>query len=290
MPKATRHDVEVWIRTIATGDFHYKEVMDGQIDQSSFGNLRKIMHELCVGETALCEPVGRRDGYYRVIDDGARPLDFSNMKRRQDYPIVFPFDLRKYVFIYPDTTTVIAGSKDSGKTGFIYRTVAMNMENMNTVLLSNLEGGATMMYDRFYAMGIDLAKLPKFVYHVSDNFQDYIRLPNTLYAIDYIDAPDGVEFYVIGAKIAKVDKKLQGLNSVAVVGLQKPMGRDTAFGGEQTLKVASLYVAMDTNRLKIVSAKAHTNKKVNPKNMQWTFQYSEEGTSFTNIQPYYGGV
>ena len=288
MPKATKYDVELWIKTIATGDFHYKEVMDGQVDQSSFGNLRKIMCELCKGEEALCEPVGRRDGFYRVIQDGAKPLDFTNMQRRQDYPIVLPFDLRKYVFIYPDTTLVVAGSKDSGKTGFIYRTVALNMDNMNVELLSNLEGGGSLLYDRFLAMGIDLGKLPKFVYHVEDNFQDYIKRPNTLYAIDYVDAPDGVDFYIIGARIAKIDKKLKGLNSVALVGLQKPTFRDTAFGGEQTLKVASLYIAMDSNKLKIVSAKVPTSKKVHPKNMQWTFQYDEEGTQFTNIQPYYG--
>lgn len=290
MPKATKCDVELWLKTVATGEFHYKEVMDGQIDPSSFGNLRKIMSELCHGKEALLESVGRRDGYYRVIDDGAKPLDFTNMKRGRDFPIVLPFDLRKHVFVYPDTTMVIAGSKSSGKTGFIYRTVAMNMENMNTILLSNMEGGAVMMYDRFLAMGIDLGKLAKFVYPVSDNFHDHIKLPNTLYAIDYIDAPEGTEFYIIGAKIAKVDRKLQGLNSVAIVGLQKPSSRDTAFGGEQTLRVASLYVAMDSNKLKIVDAKVPANKKIHPKNMQWTFQYDEEGTSFTNIQPYHGDI
>ena len=289
MPKASRHDVELWLRTVATGEFHYKEVMDGQIDPSSFGNLRKIMSELCRGEEPLCESVGRRDGYYRIIQDGAKPLDFSNIKGKQEFPLLLPFDLRKYVFIYPDTTTVIAGSKSSGKTGFLYRTCEMNMNKINTLLLSNMEGGAVQMYDRFLAMGIDLAKTSKFIYHVTDNFHDYIKSPNTLYIIDYIDAPEGVDFYVIGAAVNKVDRKLKGLNSVAVIGLQKPTGRDTAFGGEQTLKCASLYLAMDNSKLKIVDAKVPANKHKHPKNMQWTFLYDDEGTNFTNIQPYYGG-
>ena len=290
MKRASKYDVEAWIRTIATGEFHYKEVMDGQIDPDSFGNLRKIMFDLSNGETAICEPVGRRDGYYRAIQDGSKPLDFSNVRHRQDFPIELPFDLRKYVFIYPDTTLIYAGSKSSGKTGLIYRTIEMNRSKINTILLSNMEGGAVQMYDRFLAMGIDLAKEPKFVFHVTDNFHDYIKLPNTIYAIDYIDAPEGVDFYIIGAAISKVDKKLKGLNSVAVIGLQKPMGRDTAFGGEQTLKVASLYIALDNSKLKIVDAKVPADKKLHPKNMQWTFHYDDEGTTFTNIQQFYGGT
>ena len=40
---------------------------------------------------------------------------------------------------------------------------------------------------------------------------------------------------------------------------------------------------MNPGKLKIVSAKIHTDKKVNPTNMQWTFQYDEEGTKFLNI-------
>lgn len=144
------------------------------------------------------------------------------------------------------------------------------------------------MYDRFKKMGIDLLTVPKFIYPVYDHYHDQIKDKDTLYLIDYIDAPEGDEFYKIGAMVKKVDHKLQGLNSVAIIGLQKPTDRDTAFGKEQTLKVASLYIAMDTNKLKIVDAKVSTNKKVHPKNMQWTFVYEDDGTNFVNVQPYHG--
>jgi hypothetical protein len=80
---------------------------------------------------------------------------------------------------------------------------------------------------------------------------------------------------------------LTGLNSIAIIGLQKPPNRDIAFGGAQTLKEATLYLAMDTNKLKIVDAKVPADKKVHPKNMAWTFLYDNEGTSFLNIQPSY---
>ena len=289
MIRVTRFDVETWIATMPTGEFHYKEVLDGQFDSSSFGNLRKIMSELCNREDPLCEPVGRRDGYYRVIENGAKPLDWQSLETGRDSGLILPFGLREYVFIYPDTTIVAAGSKSSGKTGFLYRTVALNMNRVNTILLTNLEGGLSMLRDRFFAMDIEIPNPAPFsVLHVTDGFQDYIKKRDSLYVIDYIDAPDGADFYLIGAQIKKIDNKLQGLNSNAVIGLQKPTGRDTAFGGEGTLKAATLYVALDSNKLKIVDAKVPANKKLHPKNMQWTFQYENEGTTFTDIKRFYG--
>ncbi len=285
----TRQHVEEWIDNFATGEFHYTSVcgLRNRLEPSQDGKLRKIIYDICHSKGPTIESVGRNDGYYRPIQNGVKPLEFNGSSERKSFPIVFPFNLRQYVHIYPDTTSIVAGSKSAGKSGWLYRVVAMNREKVNTILLSNMEGGKDQMYDRFKAMGIDLTAVPPFIYPVSDNFHDYIKERDTIYVIDYIDAPEGIDFYVIGAAIAKVDKKLQGLNSVAVVGLQKPFGRDTAFGGEQTLKVATMYLAMNDGMLKIVDAKVHTDKKVNPKNMKWSFLYDDEGTNFINIQRSY---
>lgn len=289
MPEITRYDIELWISTVATGEFHYKDIkgLRSILTPELDNKLRKILWDLCHAEVPICESIGRRDGYYRPVEDSAEPIDFTNLRPR-DFPVELPFDLRKHVFVYPDTSIVVAGSKSSGKTGFIYRTVQLNIGKMNVKLLSNMEGGRELMYDRFMAMGIDLRDYPKLVYPVYDHYHDKIKDRDTLYLIDYIDAPEGDDFYLIGAQLKKIDRKIQGLNSIAIIGLQKPSIRDTAFGGEQTLKVASLYIAMDNSKLKIVDAKVPANKKVHPKNMQWTFLYDEEGTQFLNIQPYYG--
>lgn len=283
--RATKHNVELWIKTIPTGEFHYTEVLDKRIASQYYGRLRKYIHELCKKE--IIEPVGRRDGYYRVIENGLQPIDFSNVRSKQGFDILLPFNLREFVFVYPNTAIVIAGSKSSGKTGFLYRTVKMNLDRRKTLLFSNMEGGAEQMYDRFLAMGIDLVNHnPRFIYPLPETgFHDVVKEPDTLYVLDYIDAPEGTDFYLIGGAITKVRKKLR--NSVAVIGLQKPMGRDTAFGGEQTLKDTALYIALDSHKLKIVDAKVPANKKVHPKNMQWTFLYDDEGTNFINIQQSY---
>ena len=287
MPEISRYQIEQWITSVATGEFHYKNVLglDRVLTPKEDNKLRGIIFELC--KVGVCESIGRRDGYYRPVQNGVDPIDFAKLRPR-DFPVILPFDLRKYVFIYPDTTIIVAGSKSSGKTGFCYRVVADNMGKINIRLLSNMEGGKEQMYDRFKAMGIDLATLPKFIYPVSEHYHDYIKEKDTLYVVDYIDAPEGDDFYLIGAQIKKIDHKLQGLNSVAIIGLQKPSMRDTAFGGEQTLKTASLYIAMDSSKLKIVDAKVPANKNVHPKNMQWKFVYNDSGTKFENITPFYG--
>ena len=147
-----------------------------------------------------------------------------------------------------------------------------------------------MLRDRFYAMDVEIPDPAPFeVLFVTDHFHDYIKEKNRVYVIDYIDAPDGIDFYLIGAQINKIDRKLQGLNSVAAIGLQKKsFGKDVAFGGEQTLKNATLYIAMDNKKLKIVDAKVPADKNIHPKNMQWTFTYDQEGTKFNDIKPFYG--
>lgn len=274
--------IEQWM-AVTTGPIHYTQSCDGQFPREDWPHLRMIFKRMCM--KGITESVGGKDGLYRLVENNAKPIDWQSFQKSKDSGLILPFDLRKYVFIYPDTTTVVAGSKSSGKTGFLYRTVALNMHNMNTVLLTNLEGGIGMLRDRFAAMDIDIPTPAPFkVIAVYDNFHDYIKESNTLYVVDYIDAPDGKDFYMIGAQVQKIDKKLQGLNSVAVIGLQKPSTRDTAFGGEQTLRTATLYIALDSKKLKIVDAKVSANKKTHPKNMTWTFTYEDEGTRFDNIQ------
>ena len=287
----TRASIRSWIETIATGEFHYKNILGlgGKLSPEEDTKLRKIIYELCHEKEPICESVGRNDGFYMPIDNHAVPLDWQSVGSKVDSGLVLPFDLRNYVFIYPDTTIVVAGSKSSGKTGFLYRIVVLNMNRVKVVLLTNLEGGLGMLKDRFDAMDIKIPMPAPFeVKFVTEHFHQYVKHPNTLYVIDYIDAPEGTDFYMIGAQVKKIDQKLQGLNSNAVIGLQKPAGRDTAFGGEQTLKAATLYLAMDSNKLKIVDAKVPADKKLHPKNMAWTFIYEDEGTKFENITPFYG--
>lgn len=297
MAELTKYDVEQWIRYTATGEFHYTKVLEGEVLKSAYPKLRKIMYDLChpvdpVKNPPCVETIGRNDGRYRPIEEMPPVEDWQGLDTSKDFPLILPLDLRKYVWIDTNSLIIFAGSKDSCKTGLLMRTVALNMPLMHVEFLTNMEGGPTQMKRRFDAMDIEIPYPAPFgTRHIIDNFHDAIQFPDTLYVIDYIDVPESGEFYMIGASLAKIQAKL--VNSVAIVGLQKRTGSDTAYGGEQTLKKATLYLALDsmgknTSKIKIVSAKRPANPKIIPKNMMWTFDYSGEGTNFDNIQPYYG--
>ncbi len=286
MSEFTRDMVREWCRA-TTGEFHYKQILDGRINiklnPKAYDKLRADVDALCKEE--IIESVGKKDGWYRLIQELPIPVNWQPVNSQQDSGVILPFDLRKYVWIDPNTTIAVAGSKDSGKSGFLMRTVFLNMNKMKVIFLTNMEGGVNQVKRRFEAMGIDMSNPPFETYPVVDNFHDAIKEPDALYVIDYIDVPESGEFYMIGVAIAKIQVKYQ--NNVAVIGLQKKTNSDTAYGGEQTLKKTTLYLAMNPGKLKIVSAKISANPTVYPKNMQWTFKYSEEGTNFLNIQPAY---
>lgn len=284
--KPTPEIVRSWL-LVVDGEFHYTKACDSQFDRIHYPHLRMIFKRLA--EKGLVEKVGSKDGYWRVVQDLAKPIDWRDYKAHADSGLELPFNLRQWVFLYPDTSVVVAGSKSSGKTGFLYRTVVMNMNGKRKVkLLTNLEGGVGQLKDRFDSMGIVPDPPPFEVIPVYDNYHDYVKEPQTLYVIDYIDVPDGESFYKIAHYLKKITNKLQGLDSMAVIGLQKPANRDIATGGEQTLKPVSLYLAIDSGKLKIVDAKVPVDPLLHPKDMQWTFSYEESGTQFTDIKPYWG--
>ena len=54
---------------------------------------------------------------------------------------------------------------------------------------------------------------------------------------------------------------------IAVVGLQKPAGRDTGVGGARTLDKARLYMAIEPGVLKIVKGKLWRQEHINPNGM-----------------------
>ncbi len=281
MAELNMYAVEQWITSVANGRFHYTKVLDGGVSPKLYPQLRVYVSRCC--EKGLCEAEGKNDGWYRPIQEIPQPVDFKGVKGKTDFPLMLPFGLREFVFIYPNTVTVVAGSKSSGKTGFLYRTAKLNKGILPVVVLSNMEGGREQMYDRFLAMGIDLTTEQDIkVYEVHSNFHDFIRDPYTIYIIDYIDVPESGEFYMIAGQITKVRRNLN--NSVAVIGLQKPANRDIAYGNEQTKKDATLYIALDSKKLKIIDAKVPANPKIIPNNKIWTFKYSEEGTDFINIR------
>jgi len=166
---------------------------------------------------------------------------------------------------------IVAGSKQEGKSTFLYNFIRLNMYRYR-IDLFNSETGPEQMKDRFTDLGIPV-DAPFQVYERYDNFADVIR-PDHISVIDYLDLNS--EFYLAGAEIDAIFRKLT--SGIAVIGMQIPppsvtyvkgirkvIDRDYAYGGGGTAKRAFIYISMSSHRLKIKHAKKPTQKNVHPK-------------------------
>jgi len=282
MAKLTQDIIGKWIQG-TTGHFHLRTIHNevGIGSDEGKSHLRVILNRLC--QKKVIAPLNSKgDGWYRVIDSDAPEILWQNADPEATIPLKFPFELEKYAKIFPKSIVIVAGTKNAGKTGFLYKTIVLNMYNF-AIDLFNSETGKEQMKERFGGFDIEIPNPPPFrTLERYENFSDVID-PNRISIIDYLDLDS--EIYMVGAEINKIFQKLQ--NGVAVIGLQKPPGRDLAYGAGFTAKRATLYIALDSNKIKIVYAKNPAQRGLNPNNMQWTFLWNDSGTDFINVQKSY---
>lgn len=252
---------------------------------------RKLYHDSTERKPLYLE---KRNKAYRIIDADLKPMNWQAADPENTVPLKFPFGIEEYCRIYPKSIIIVAGSKNAGKTGFLYNFIYLNMNN-HIIDLFNSEVGPEQMVERFQPLNIP-NPAPFSVYERYDHFADVIH-PDHISVIDYLDLDS--EVYMVGAEINAIFRKKN--TGVAVIGLQKPpptitfvkgvrkvYERDLAYGGGFTAKRAILYITMGSNKLKLLYVKTPNNPKVNPNNMQWTFAFDEDGIHFKNIQRYYG--
>jgi len=281
MPRQlTQSAVEEWV-ALAGGKFTVRDIWSEIGIESLEGkkHLRIILARL-EKKGVL---VANRDGSFRKLDLEVEELNWQDADPDKILPIKFPFELERYCRIYPQSIIIVAGSKNAGKSAFLYNFIKLNMDAFN-IDLFNSETGRELMLERFTPLQIP-KPAPFRVITRYDHFSDVIH-PEHISVIDYLDIDS--EFYLIGAEIKAIFRKLT--TGIAVIGLQKPPGRDLAIGGIQSAKAATLYIALDNNKLKLVYVKVPPKGgKVDPTNMTWTFLIDkEDGVHFRNIQRFYG--
>ncbi len=246
---------------------------------------RKLYNETKELKVPILEKLDRK---YRLIDVDLEEMDWQSADEKCTIDLVFPFDLQKYVKIFPKGIVVISGTSNAGKTAFLYNFILDNM-GKHIITLYNSETSKEQMKERMLNFHREIpAPAPFKTVERYDNFADVIH-PDQISVIDYID--HDIEVYLNGAEITRIFRKLN--KGVAVVALQKKpnpkdfKGReiriDIGYGGTPTVKRASLYIAMDSNRLRIVKGKSWVNSEVNPSGLAWKFKLVE-GAHFVNIE------
>ena len=290
----TQAIVEQWV-SITRGQFNVRDIWaEIGIDSPEGKNhLRKILDRLETKE--IITHIEKGYGNYRCIDNAATKIEWENADPDNTVPLLFPFGEHEFVKIFPKSIIIVAGSKQAGKTAYLYNFIKLNMPKY-AIDLFNSETGPEQMKERFVSLGITAS--PSFnVYERYDNYADVISSdPDRISVVDYLDLNS--EVYLVGAEIDAIFRKIKG---VAVIGLQKPppsviftktgakkiIERDLAYGGGFTAKRAILYITMGSNKLKLLYVKSPKQKKVNPQNMTWNFTFNDEG-HFDNVSRYFG--
>lgn len=285
--------IEQWI-SLTKGQFNVRDIWNEVGIESPEGKqyLRVILDRL--EKKGIIKQLEKGYGNYRRLDFEAPKIEWELADPTKTIPLQFPFGEHELVSIYPKSIIIVAGSKNAGKTEYLYGFLKLNMSNF-VVDLFNSETSPEQMKARFLSLGIN-PPAPFTVYERYDNFADVIH-PDHISIIDYLDLNS--EVYLVGAEIDAIYRKLK--SGVAIIGLQKPppttiltktgakrtIERDLAYGGGFTAKRAVLYITMGNNKLKLLYVKTPKQKRINPNNMTWNFRFSEEG-HFCDIAPYFG--
>ena len=248
-------------------------------------------------DTNLAEPRLEKSGKtYRIIERDIDDLDWMGADVNNVVKLKLPhgihdnttFDFEEHVVIPPKSIIIVAGTSNEGKTTFCLNILVLNFDNFKTIYFTN-EMSAVGFKRRMSTFNewadnlYDEAGKPKWrTVTRYANYQDVID-PEGLNIIDYLDANEQGEYYKLAPYIKGIHKKLR--NGLAVIALQKPPGRDDAFGGSNIRGVAALYLSIDKGRITVVKAKDWIIE--NPNGNKYGFEIIHGGSMFNNIHRIY---
>jgi len=246
--KLTKREVIEWIADKDYKTFHWKEVLDGLYPSYLAGHVRAYLSEL--KREGFIKSIGSRQGNYKQIEDQLPPINWWEGEA-VGLPLVLPLQLHELCFFFPPCLIVVAGSPNTGKTAFLMNVAKMNCDWIETRLF--ISEGIELLKNRFKGFYPPIHIPPNFTTHpMPIDPVDAIK-PDILNVLDYIE-PNTDAVYRIADTLKEITEKL-GQKGIAVVALQKPFGRDTAYGGSFTLFKPSLYLAIDKNKMRIIRMK-----------------------------------
>lgn len=174
---------------------------------------------------------------YRVVEK-LESVNIQNVTEMTPQTIWLPFNLERYVTIYPGNLIIIAGVTNTGKSALILNMILNNMGRWKCWYFST-EMSAQTVRSRIRKS----RETGEWDFEIVENWNqspDGIR-PNDLNFCDWIEA--GEEPWKVTAKLDRIQKKLR--RGIAVVAMQKNPGVEHAIGGYQTQSKAALYITVD---------------------------------------------
>lgn len=245
--------------------------------------VKKLAYDLGKGK------VEKSNRIYRVLDNTLVNIDWVNADESEHLDIRWPFGREDdshftydgNVFIAPSDLIVIAGVSNMGKTTWCLNFLWENMDLHHCRLIGN-EYQASKFKRRVspmtWADPLNEHGAPKFeLIERYDGWKDAVD-PDAVNIIDWIGLED--KFYMIGAILQGIRSKLR--KGIAVVALQKSSDKTLGTGGGFSQHLASLYLALDYERMTTVKAKEWNG--TNPNNQMDAFCIVDHGSKFHRIR------
>lgn len=266
--------VREWVLS-SNGDFNTSDIVKelGLSSESSRKNLSKILARLVNEDVIEREGPGR----FRRIERESQEIDFLNADISMVLDIRWPFQLERYVDIYPKNIIVVAGDSNAGKTALLLNVVRLNMHRHRVIYFSS-EMGPEELRLRLDKFQIPINEWKFAARERASNFSHAIY-PEAVNIIDYLELTD--DFYKVGGEIKAVFDRLT--TGIAIIALQKKEGKVLGRGGDFSLEKARLYLSMDAGELTIVKGKNWAKPGVNPKGMSFKFKLAD-GCRFKEIR------
>lgn len=221
----------------------------------------------------VIERVGSKNGQFRKIERSAPVIDiFAEVPQYLD--IRYPLGLHSLFRTMQKNLIVVAGTQNAGKTAFLLRMTAMNMNREFKIRYQSSEMGQQELRARLDAFSdIPLSDWKSVEFReVSSGYQDYI-VPDGINIIDYLEVTDN--FWLVGDSMRKIYDKLT--TGIAVIALQKDSKNDFGRGGSFSNEKPRLYLTLTSDPpnggvAKIMKAKNWADPTNNPERKQCRFK------------------
>ncbi len=261
-----RARVEEYISN-AEGKFYLNDVYDycDAKDRNSKSAVRMALHRAKKDEKI--KPADGRAGCFKKVENDFRVIDLMTIDDTSPLDIRLPLGINTLVEIYPKDLIVFAGVPNQGKTCFLLEAVRLNMNKFSCFYFSSEMSGKTckMRISKHRETSLKDWKI-KFVESSSD-YADKIQ-PDDLNFIDYVEPPEGGEYYMIPLILSAIQRKLN--DGIAFVAIQKNPGVAHGMGGFQTKSKPSLFCTLENNVCCIEKAKNFD--KINPNGYKAKFK------------------
>lgn len=277
--RLTTEIVRDWVVT-TTGTFTYKDLFfeKGITDPTNMDYAYVVMKRLC--EERLIKAIDGRHGTFRLIDRDAPILNWKGVKDYKGIDVLWPFELEKFVKIYPRNIIVVGGDPNKGKTAFLHNVIALNWRKHNIALWDSENSKQELSlrfaeYEDYELWPDDIAR------ERTKDFADVIEEynPDGINIIDYLEIHEN--FYAVGRLLREIRDALK--TGIAIVAIQKAKGAELPIGRDFSQQIARLVLTIDPGVLTIRKAKSFAQRTVNPNNMKFTFKL-KDGAHFEDIQ------